>query len=116
MAVAVEIRCTSQSPTCWKSGSERGTNKYVVVQIPDRCLTRRSIAKHIVWVAVAVKVSHYSCTWARRRGRGSRCWRGIRHSDCAYHVAAGSMGSAVIRKRAHRVEGVSEHSSLSENS
>ena len=26
------------------------------------------------------------------------------------------MGSAVIRKRAHRVEGVSEHSSLSENS
>src|SRR4029077_6107236 len=46
----------AQAPACWKSGSERGTNKDGVVQVPDRCLTSRGIIKEIVWLPVAVKV------------------------------------------------------------
>src|SRR4030095_11523465 len=45
-----------QAPACWKSGSKRGTNENVIVQIPDRCLTRARIIKHIVWLAVAIKI------------------------------------------------------------
>ena len=56
MAIAIEIRHTSQSPTGRKSGSERAANENVVVQIPDRCLTRAGIVKDIVWLAIAVKV------------------------------------------------------------
>jgi hypothetical protein len=56
MAVAVEIRHTSQSPTCWQCGSKRAANKNVVIQIPDRCLTRRGIVKDMVWFPVAVNV------------------------------------------------------------
>src|SRR4029077_19208403 len=115
MAVAVEIRHTTESPTCRKSGTERATNKNVVIQMPDRCLTRRGIVKDIVWFPVAVKVSHYSHTSAGRRG--SWCRRRVRHhDDCAYHTAACPMHGAIVRKRPGSVEGVSEHSSLVENS
>ena len=54
--VAVEIRHTTQSPTGRKCGTERAANKNVVIQIPDRCLTRRGIVKDIVRFPVAVKV------------------------------------------------------------
>ena len=49
-----------QAPAGRKSGAERTTNKHVVVQIPDRRLTRRGIVKEIVWLPVAVKVG---CTY-----------------------------------------------------
>jgi len=122
MAVAVEIRHTSQSPTGRKSRSKCAANENVVVQIPDRCLTRPRIAYHPVLMAIAVKVRYYrrTCARRRRRGRGRGSWcRGlhrIRHNDCAYHVAACPMRGAVIRKRASSVERVSEHGSLGENS
>src|SRR5438067_1424137 len=68
MAVAIEIRRTSQPPTGRKCGTEHAANKNVIVQIPDCCLTRRRIADHKVPMAVAVKVSYYSRTCAGRRG------------------------------------------------
>src|SRR5439155_730191 len=117
MAVAVEIRHTAQCPTGRKCGTGHAANKNVIVQIPDCCLTRRRIADHKVPMAVAVKVSYYSRTCAGRRGRGSWCRRWIRHhDDCAYHTAACPMRGAIVRKRPGSVEGVSEHSSLVENS
>src|SRR6476469_249503 len=69
MAVAIEIRRTSQPPTGRKCGTEHAANKNVIVQIPDCCLTRRRIADHKVPMAVAVKVSYYSRTCA-----GRWCW------------------------------------------
>src|SRR4029453_8837083 len=45
-----------QAPASWKSGSERGTNENVIVQIPDRCLTRADIVKDVVWLPAAIKV------------------------------------------------------------
>src|SRR5438046_9531399 len=76
MAVAIEIRRTSQPPTGRKCGTEHAANKNVIVQIPDCCLTRRRIADHKVPMAVAVKVSYYSRTLYGHAGRKiSRCWR-----------------------------------------
>ena len=45
-----------QAPTRRNRGSEGGADENVIVQIPDRCLTRAGIVKHIVWLAVAVKI------------------------------------------------------------
>src|SRR5258705_408007 len=77
MAVAVEIRHTTQSPTCWKSGTEHAANKNVVVKIPDRCLTGGGVLNHKVWVAVAVKVGH--CRPGRWLERWKRWLESQRH-------------------------------------
>src|SRR5438874_8638393 len=45
-----------QAPAGRKSGAECGADKHIVIQIPDRRLTRRGIVKEIVWLPVAVKV------------------------------------------------------------
>ena len=65
MAVAIEIRYTSQSPADWKSWAERATDVDIVVQIPDRCLTRCGITNHLVRVAIDVKVSYYGRACAK---------------------------------------------------
>ena len=120
MAIAIEIRRTSQSPTSRKSGAKRAADQNVVIQIPDRCLPCAGITEHPVRVAVAVKVSYCSrtCRDARRRsgsGRRRRCRRRVRNRDRASHIAARPMWSAVIRKRPDTVEGVREGSALVEN-
>ena len=56
MAVAIEIRYPSQSPVGRKSWAETAAHVNVVVQIPDRCLMRAGVVKHVVRLAVAVKV------------------------------------------------------------
>src|SRR5438876_12115879 len=76
MTVAIEIRRASQPPTGRKCRAEHAANKSVIIQIPDRCLTRRRIADHKVRMAVAVKVSYYSRTLYGHAGRKiGRCWR-----------------------------------------
>ena len=60
MHVAIEIRHTLQDPADCDTWTESATLINVVVQIPDRCLARVGVLKHIVWVAIAVKVDHCS--------------------------------------------------------
>src|SRR5437667_138404 len=45
-----------QAPAGRKSRAVRGTDKNIVVHIPDRCLPCASIVKHVTWLAVPVKV------------------------------------------------------------
>src|SRR6266478_9259541 len=49
-----------QAPAGRKCRAEHAANKNVVIQIPDRRLTRAGIVKEIVWLPVAVKVG---CTY-----------------------------------------------------
>src|SRR5437870_3261774 len=71
MAIAIEIRCPSESPTSRKSRAERAAYENIIVHIPNRCLTSGGITEHPVRVAVAVEVSYCS-------GSSARCgaWRG----------------------------------------
>src|SRR6266516_1114726 len=74
MAIAIEIRRTSQSPTSRKSRAERAAYENIIVHIPNRCLRTAGITGHPVRVAVAVKVSHDSPSGARCDAwRGSSC-------------------------------------------
>ena len=45
-----------QAPANWKSRTERATDKNVVIQIPDRCLTRGAVVKQIIGFAITIKV------------------------------------------------------------
>src|SRR6266516_2540144 len=77
MAIAIEIRRTSQSPTSRKSRAERAAYENIIVHIPNRCLRTAGITGHPVRVAVAVKVSHDSPSGARCDAwRGCSCRRG----------------------------------------
>src|SRR5258705_10006959 len=69
MAVAIEIRRASQAPTSHKSWAVRGPDKNIIVQIPDRRLSRASVLKHVVRMTVAVKVGEDGS----RRSRSSNC-------------------------------------------
>ena len=62
-----------QGPVGRKRWAERPADENVVVQIPDRCLTRVGILKHIVRVAVAVKVgrSHQGPATGQSRPKSS---------------------------------------------
>src|SRR5262245_28834221 len=79
MAIAIEIRRTSQPPTSRKRRAERAANKNVIIQIPDRGLMRAGLLNHIVRVAVAIKVGYDSPASERR------CWRRCGH---IYQVVA----------------------------
>src|SRR5437773_1615757 len=74
MAVAVEIRHTTQSPTGWKCRTEHTASKNVIVQIPDRCLTRAGVLNYKVRAPIAVKVDYcspsHNTTW-RPKGEGA---------------------------------------------
>ena len=52
MAVPIEIRHTSQPPASRKSWTVGGADENVVIQIPDRRLTRVRVVKHVVWLSV----------------------------------------------------------------
>src|SRR5882724_8988273 len=82
MAVAIEIRRTSQPPTGRKCRTEHAANKNVIVQIPDCCLTRRRIADHKVRMAVAVKVDY--CSY----------WRRVWLESNSYTIASGGKGGS----------------------
>src|SRR5436853_211734 len=71
MAVAIKIRYTHQYPAVRKRWAQTTADVNVVVEIPNRCLMRAGILKHIVRVAVAVKVTYCSpgCTSSSRDER-----------------------------------------------
>src|SRR5438552_4572158 len=78
MAIAIEIRRTSQPPTSRKSRAERAGYENIIVHIPNSCLPSAGITDHPVRVVVAVKVSHDSpssarCDAWRRCGCGACC-------------------------------------------
>ena len=58
MAVAIKRRTLNQKPPDAKSWARRRACVNVVIEIPNRCLMRAGILKHIVRVAVAVKVTY----------------------------------------------------------
>ena len=69
MAVAIEIGYSHEVPTGRKSRTVRGADKNIVIQIPDRCLSRAGLVKHIVRVPASAKVG-CSRQWpATRKGR-----------------------------------------------
>ena len=74
MAVAIEIRHTSQAPAGRKSWAIRRADINIVVQIPDRRLMRAGILKDVVRMAVAVKVEYRSpgCCCLSRRPKGEK--------------------------------------------
>src|SRR5437016_3015350 len=86
MAVAIKISYPHQAPVDWKSWPEGATNVNVVVEIPDRCLKRAAVSKHVVRVTVTVEITqgspgpcqhvvtdtHRSFAWVCRLGRGLR--------------------------------------------
>jgi hypothetical protein len=51
-----EVLLPDQAPASRKSRAKRAAHENVVIQIPDRCLTRASIVKEIVRLPVAIKV------------------------------------------------------------
>src|SRR5690349_7124892 len=68
MAVAVEIRHTSQSPASRKSWAVRADNKSVNTLTTRRSSTRGGIVKDIVWFPVAVEIGRpYQCIVGRNR-------------------------------------------------
>src|SRR5205823_14852990 len=96
MAVAIEIRRTSQPPTGRKCGTEHAANTNVIVQIPDCCLTRRRIADHKVRMAVVVEISYYGRTSAGDGRRGEVEFRAGDDSSGDEHVSIGQQGRRVI--------------------
>src|SRR5436189_240837 len=122
MAVAVEIRHTTQSPTGRKCRTEHPANKNVVIQIPDRCLTRRGTVKDIVWFPIAVKVgycspSHNTTTWrpkgersphSGRKGASYSAWskfknaaaEKVRHKQIARAITSHWYNTNIESKRA----------------
>jgi hypothetical protein len=51
-----ELLLPDQAPASRKSRAVSAVDENVVVEIPDRGLSRPSIVKHIVWLSVSVKV------------------------------------------------------------
>jgi hypothetical protein len=73
MGVPIKIRHARQPQAHWESWAVRAASVNIVVKIPYRCLMGAEVAKHIVWVAIAVKVSYCSPSYASRRGSWCRC-------------------------------------------
>src|SRR5437667_428824 len=75
MTIPIKIRYTCQAPGRQKSRAERAADEDVIIQIPDRRLTRAEVLKHPVRVTIAVKVAYLSPA-SKRRWRGRRGWCG----------------------------------------
>jgi len=56
MAIAIEIRYTRHIPAGRNSWTIRTADVEIIIQVPDRGLTRAGVVKHIIWFAVAVEV------------------------------------------------------------
>src|SRR6266850_3194776 len=105
MAVAIEIRRTSQLPAGRKSWPERAAHKNVIVKIPDCCLTSPGITEHKVRMAVVVKISYYGRISAGDDRRGEVEFRareiaggagGVGETACDEHLAVGQQRLCVI--------------------
>src|SRR5437773_1368960 len=94
MAIAVEIRHTSQTPAWGKSRAERGPNVNIIVEIPDRCLARAGIPKHIVRVAVSIKVAEDGSR------RSANCNYGLQSVACKALLAIASRAGNRLDRRA----------------
>src|SRR5438093_409501 len=74
MTVAIKIRHPRYLPAGRKSWTVRAADENVVVQIPDRCLTRAGVLKYIIRFSVAVKIGYPDqciTTCNRRCGRAA---------------------------------------------
>ena len=56
MTVAIKIRCTHHCPALRESWTIATTNVNVVVHVPDRCLMRPTVVKHVIRSAITVKI------------------------------------------------------------
>ena len=63
MAIAIEIRYTRHIPAGRNSWTIRTADVEIIIQIPDRGLTRAGVVKRIIWFAVAVEVNYRSPVW-----------------------------------------------------
>src|SRR5438477_13507 len=84
MAIAIKICYTHQAPARRKSWTVTTSHINVVVQIPDRGLTRAGITDHPIRMAIAIKVGYSS------PGRPGSC----RHSKGIDLVVSGVVNAA----------------------
>src|SRR5713101_4309248 len=84
MHVAIEIRHTVQAPARSNGWTQSAANKNIIVEIPDRCLERTGVSKHVVRVTIAIKITYgspgcsqhvvtdigrsFACVWKLERG------------------------------------------------
>src|SRR5437764_12495249 len=86
MRVSIEIRDTIEAPADSDAWPESAADKNIIVEIPDRCLKRAAVSKHVVRVTVTVEITqgspgpcqhvvtdtHRSFAWVCSPGRGVR--------------------------------------------
>src|SRR2546430_13643542 len=93
MRVSIEIRDTIEAPADSDAWPESAADKNIIVEIPDRCLKRAAVSKHVVRVTVAVKITQGSprpcqhIVTDTRRSFAWDCWlalalRGLVPSFC----------------------------------